>query len=114
VPGHGERGALAHLATAVRLPPQLACELEAALLREGEVVSRFDLDLAGDGSLERREVPGLAPGIASGEEPAEGWTLRLRGAAKAALHDWDATRSWAGELEIAVADLVARSSRAKR
>jgi hypothetical protein len=43
-----------------------------------------------------------------GREPAEGWSVRLRGTPHGALRHWTATGYWAGEVDVPLAELLSR------
>jgi len=87
-------------------PADIACSLEVTLLEKGRAVEarRF----VRRGPHEALPLAHLPAAIASGLEPATGWTLRLRGTSKGALVNWNATQYWSGEIELPLADLIRR------
>jgi len=88
-------------------PDWLACSLDIELLHGREIVEVTQSPLRGwpHESLALKHLPRA---VARGEEPAKGWSLRVRGTSKNVLRDWNATQYWAGEIEVPLADLIRR------
>lgn len=87
-------------------PADIACSLEVTLLEKGRAVEARQFFRRG--AHEALPLVHLPAAIASGLEPATGWTIRLRGTSKQVLLDWRAKQYWSGEIEIPLADLIRR------
>jgi len=87
-------------------PSDLACSLEVTLLREGRCIDA--LELFRRGTVQGLPLKHLPRAIVSGAESSKGWSIRLRGTSKRVLMKWNATRYWAGEIEVPLADLTRR------
>ncbi len=83
----------------------LACSLDIELLHDGTIVEarQTSLPIPGHETLALHHLPRA---VARGEQPARGWSVRVRGTSKNVLRDWDATQYWAGVVEVPLADLI--------
>ena len=88
------------------VPVGTAVCVEGVLCQEGRALERLSFELRRDRTRFYCRCRRLPLQAATNESTARGWSLKLHGIAAGALHDWDATQYWAGEIEVPLVDLI--------